>query len=196
MPESPREMTFDDLRAQLAAPAPSLAGASAAALTAAMAAALVTMIGRASRDWPQGEQTARDASDLGDRLAALAADDAHVFGRVLDVIRATGLSDTEREERLGQALLVASEPAVAIAEAAADVVQLATHAEANGKPSMKADAAAASTLARAAVTCAALAIEANLSASPKPFDEVRAASLRQRARRATTRAQIAARSSA
>src|SRR5438093_2847958 len=57
MPESPREMTFDDLRAQLAAPAPSLAGASAAALTAAMAAALVTMIGQASRDWPQGEQT-------------------------------------------------------------------------------------------------------------------------------------------
>ncbi|TML71388.1 MAG: hypothetical protein E6G14_02210 [Actinobacteria bacterium] len=196
MPEPPGETTFDDLRTQLAAPAPSLAGASAAALTAAMAAALVTMIGRASSDWQQGEQTARDASELGDRLVALAAEDAHVFGRVLEVVRASGLSDTERNERLGQALLDASEPAVAIAEAAADVVRLATQAEANGRASMKPDAAAASTLARAAVTSAALAIEANLPASPQPSDEVRAASLRQRARRATSRAQIAAPSSA
>src|SRR2546430_16509168 len=111
MPEPPGETTFDDLRTQLAAPAPSLAGASAAALTAAMAAALVTMIGRASSDWQQGEQTPRDASDLGDRLGTPAPPAGPGFRPVPAGARTPGPPLTPRTQRLGQARLGACEPA-------------------------------------------------------------------------------------
>jgi formiminotetrahydrofolate cyclodeaminase len=185
------DVTFDDLRAQLAAPAPSLAGASAAALTAAIAAGLVTMIGEGSPDWPQGRHAAGEAARLGDRLVVLAAEDARGFGRVLEVLRAPELTGIARGDTLAQALLDASEPAVAIAEAAAEVAWLAGQAAAHGKSSMRADAAAASTLAQAAVRCAVVVIDANLLSRQRIADSAGTAGLQRRIRTARERAGIA-----
>jgi formiminotetrahydrofolate cyclodeaminase len=183
-----RGVTLDDLLAQLAAPAPSLAGASAAALTAARAAAVVTMVGRGSQDWPEGKETARRADEVVPRLVALATEDARAFGVVLKVSRCPDLDTAGRSEKLAQALLEATEPAVAIAEAAADVGQLAALAQVNGNRVMHADAAAASILAQAAVASAALAVDANLNSPLLDTQADRTSPLRQRMRAASARA--------
>ena len=180
------ELTLDDLLERLAAPAPAPAGGSAAALVAAMAASLVEMIGHGSPAWSEGRSIAAQASALRSQLVALAAEDAREVARLLQQARQPPTPD--HSEKLARALMDASEPPLAIAEAAADLVELAAQAQAEGKHVMRADAAVAATLANAAAVSALLVIEANLQPGSGDETNERNSKLLQRARAATARA--------
>lgn len=148
----------------LEAPAPSPCGGSAAALGAAMGAALVAMVCRASSAWDDAPGIAAQATTLRARLVELADDDIRAFGAALEAMSVARDAGGERDRLLGVALEKAAEVPLAIAAAAADVTELAALAAANGKHGLRADATAAALLAEAAAVAAARLVEVNLTA--------------------------------
>jgi len=161
----------------LEAPAPSPCGGTAAAVSAAMAAALVTMVARGSRSWAAGAGIAAQATALRTRLTALGDEDAAAFERVLVTMRdQTGTSE-QRDFALGAALISAAEVPLRIGEAAADVAELAALAAMDGAPHLRPDAAAAAVLAEAAVRAATHLVEINLAVVPGDHHSERAARL-------------------
>ena len=191
MGDSLSELTVDELLGQLAAPAPAPAGGSAAALVAAMAASLVEMIGRGSPSWPDGHAVAAQASELRARLIVLAAEDAQEVDRMLQQMRQSSTADQD-EKRAG-VFLDASKPPLAIAEAAAEIAELAAEATTNGKRVMRADAVVAAVLARAAAESALVVIQTNLHTIRGEAASAERSMLLQQARDSTARAAIASR---
>ena len=179
-------LALDDVLGLLAAPAPTPAGGSAAALTAAIASSLVVMVGRGSPAWPEGDAVAGRASALRARLTSLAEEDVVSLSALLDFLRDTRDVD---EGGLSSALVEASRPALSIVEAAAEIAELAADAEMNGKPIMRADAAVALVLATAASGSALQIVETNLRA-PRAGElkDAESSMLLQRARTAAKRA--------
>jgi glutamate formiminotransferase/formiminotetrahydrofolate cyclodeaminase len=157
---------LDGFLDQLEAPAPSPCGGTAAAATAAMAAALVTMVARGSVGWADGAGVASQARALRSRLTALGDDDAAAFEHVLVTMRDSSGSPEQRDFALGTALLHAAEVPLRIAETAADVAELAAAAAAAGSPQLRPDATAAAALAEAATRAAAHLVEINLAIVP------------------------------
>lgn len=151
---------------ELEAPAPSSCGGTAAAVTAAMAAALVAMVGRGSRTWPEGAGVAAQAGALRTRLTSLGADDAAAFAEVLVTMHDRSGTPAQRDFALEKALLRAAEVPLRIGEAAADVAELAALAAAEGSPHLRPDAAAAAALAEASVRAATHLVEINLAIVP------------------------------
>ena len=151
---------------ELEAPAPSPCGGTAAAITAAMAAALVAMVGRGSSSWPEGAGVAAQARALRTRLTSLGADDAAAFADVLVTMHDRSGTPAQRDFALGKALLRAAEVPLKIGEAAADVAELAALAAAEGSPHLRPDAAAAAALAEASVRAATHLVEINLATVP------------------------------
>lgn len=147
-------------------PAPSPCGGTAAAASAAMAAALVTMVARGSTSWSDGAGIAAQAKALRARLTALGAEDATAFAEALEAMRDRSGSSAHRDFALGEALLRAATVPLQIGEAAADVVELAALAAAEGSPALRPDAAAAAALAEAAVRAATHLVEINLAVVP------------------------------
>ncbi len=162
---------------ELEAPAPSPCGGTAAAATAAMAAALVTMVARGSAGWADGAGVASQARALRSRLTALGDDDAAAFELVLVTMRDRSGSPEQRDFALGSALLRAAEVPLRIAETAADVAELAATAAAEGSPQLRPDATAAAALAEAATRAAAHLVEINLAIVPGDRHSERAALL-------------------
>ena len=154
---------LEDFLDELEAPAPSACGGTAAAASAAMAAALVTMVGRGSGAWREGAGVAAQAKALRTRLTALGEADAEAFAHVLVLMRDRSGTPSQRDFALGGALVRAAEVPLQIGEAAADVVELAALAAANGAPHLQPDAAAAAVLAEAAVRAATHLVEINLA---------------------------------
>jgi formiminotetrahydrofolate cyclodeaminase len=148
------DQTLDDFLAALAAPAPSPCGGATAAITAAMAASLVIMVARGSRDWQEGAAAEASAAELRDRLLCLARADTEAVAGLLALGR---LAEPERAEALERAIRV---PA-SIAAAARETAALAELAEAHGKRVMSADAHAARLLADAAARTAEAIVVAN-----------------------------------
>ena len=72
----------------------------------------------------------------------------------------------QRDFALGAALVRAAEVPLAIAEAAADVAELAALAAADGAPHLRPDATAAAALAEAAIRAATHLVEINLAIVP------------------------------
>lgn len=174
---------------ELEAPAPSRSGGTAAAVAGAAAAALVTMVGRGSPGWPEGAGVAAQARALRERLLELGDADARAYAAVLQAMRAgTETPAAERDFELGQALVVAALLPLAIAEASADVVELAALATAHGKESLRPDAAVAAALAEAAAHSGAHLVEVNLATMPGDDRSDRAAELVEAARAARARA--------
>ena len=132
-------------------------GGSAAALVGAMAAALCEKVARFSDD---GGSLAQ-AEALRRRLAALAPEDAEAFASALEQLR----TRTDNFD-LGRALMQAAAVPLRIAEACADVAELAAALAETGKAYLQPDARAASVLAAGAARSAALLVEANLGATP------------------------------
>ena len=174
--------SVDELLTGLAAAAPSPAGGTAAAVVAAMAASLVAMVGRESPAWPAGAETAARAARLCEQLVALGAEDVQAFAAVLTASRA-GDSDA-----LAAALVHASEVPLQIAERAADVAEIATHAALEGKRPLRPDAEAAAILAEAATRAAALLVRVNVAALPASSANETAARLLNAAQTAEDRA--------
>ena len=147
----------------LEAPAPSPCGGTAAAAAAAMAASLVTMVARGSGDWDDAAGVAAQGRALRARLLALGDADTQAFANVLMRMREPTGTAEQRDFALGDALLQAAEVPLRIAEAAADVAELAAFAAAEGAPQLRPDASAAATLAEAAVRASTHLVEINLA---------------------------------
>lgn len=154
---------LDEFLDALEAPAPSPCGGSAAAVAAAMAASLVTMVARSSPGWAEAPGIATQARALRSRLTRLGDEDAEAFGEVLSVLREPTGSREQRDFALGVALLHAAEVPLRIAEAAADVAELAALASVEGSTQLRADATAAAALAEAATRSAAHLVDINLA---------------------------------
>ena len=178
MPSTPAaDSGLDRFLDELEAPAPSPCGGTAAAATAAMAAALVTMVARGSTGWADGPGVASQARALRSRLTALGDDDVAAFEQVLATMRDRSGSPEQRDFALGSALLRAAEVPLRIAESAADVAELAATAAAEGSPQLQPDATAAAALAEAATRAAAHLVEINLAIVPGDRHSERAALL-------------------
>lgn len=179
---------LDSFLDELEAPAPSACGGTAAALAGAMAAALVTMVARGSANWTDGPGIASQARSLRARLVALGNEDAAAFADVLTTMREHQGTPEQRDFALGNALLRAAEVPLRIAEAAADVTELAALTAAEGAPKMRADASAAAALAEAATRAATHLVDVNLATVPGDRHSERAAGLAAAAATARARA--------
>jgi methenyltetrahydrofolate cyclohydrolase len=141
-------MSFLD---EVAARTPAPGGGAVAAMTAASAAALVSMAARFS----SSEDVAVAGDELRARLTQLASDDAAAYTAVL----------ASRGEARREAMRVATEVPREIAETAAQVATLAHALVANGNPRLTGDARVAEILAEAAGKAAGVLVEINTAGS-------------------------------
>jgi methenyltetrahydrofolate cyclohydrolase len=148
-------------------------GGSAAALTVALAAGLIAMVARSSREiWDEAPGVAAQALTLQDRAASLTRTDAEAWDNALVALRAAAhpaenhvngtRGDLELERKLERAAAIPLE----IAELGAATALLAAHAAANGDLAYRADAAAAAALAAGGARAAAHLVEVNLGMLP------------------------------
>jgi formiminotetrahydrofolate cyclodeaminase len=142
-------------------------GGSAAAVTVAMAAGLVAMVARASKDyWPEAGGAAGQADTFRARVAPLAQADADVYKDALTILRTREeVSERYRDQTLRDALEKAAEIPVRIVEAGSDLACLAALLVENGNPEVRADAAVACVLAEGGARAAAKLVETNLGAT-------------------------------
>ena len=139
---------FIDVLAQEEAPG----GGSAAAVTVAMAAGLVVMVARASKDhWPEAGGAIGQAETFRARVG----------------LRERREEDSERyrDQTLRDALEKSAEIPVRIVEAGADLACLAALLVENGNQEVRADAVVACLLAEGGARAAATLVETNLGAT-------------------------------
>jgi len=159
-------------------------GGPLAARVTASAAELLAQIARASGDtWPEAAGVAAQAESLHDRAAPL----AEIAARAYDEALGAGGGDYE----LGRAYAQAAEPPLRIAEAAADVAELAALIAAQCDPARRADAVVAGLLAAAAARAAAELVAVNLTMSANDERARRALAIAEGAARAADAARAA-----
>ena len=151
----------------LAGEGPAPGAGSAAAIVVAMAAGLVTMVARASKEfWSEAGGAIGQAEAFRARVAPLAQADAEVYREALTALRGReALEERYRDQQLRAALERAAEIPLKIAEAGSDVACLAALLVEYGNPEVRADAAAASLLAEGGARAAAKLVEINLGAT-------------------------------
>lgn len=151
----------------IAGEGPAPGGGSAAAIVVAMAAGLVTMVARASKEhWPEAGGVVGQAETLRARVAPLAQADADAYVKALDALRAReAVEERYRDQKLREALERAAEIPVRIAEVGCDLASLAALLVENGNPEVRADAAAAAVLAEGGTRAAAKLVSINLGAT-------------------------------
>ena len=137
---------------------PSPGGGAAAAVAVSLAASLSSMSARLSADYfADATGLLERAEHLRHHVAPLAQADAEAYGRVIEAQREGGdvkltLSD-------------AADVPLAIAEAGAEVADIAARLAEEGNPSLRGDSAAAVMLAEAGVRAAASLVQINLGAA-------------------------------
>ena len=156
-----------------------------AGLTAAVAAALVELAARATDrdDWPEAAGAAAQARTLRERLVPLARKDAEAYQAAVAQLQERG-----DDFALGEALALAADIPLEIADQAENVAALASEAAARANPDLRADASAAAALALGAAWAAAKLVEVNLAMRS---DDARLARARQIAAGATRTAREA-----
>jgi methenyltetrahydrofolate cyclohydrolase len=147
---------LDDLESTSPIPA----SGPAAAVVAAMAASLVTMAARSAPDWSGSAGVAAQAAKLRARLTPLALADALAYAEALEALREA--TSGQEQAELGAKLDRAAELPLSIAEAAADVGELAALAAEHADGPSRTDAVAAAALAEGAVVAAVRLVELNL----------------------------------
>ena len=161
-------------------------GGPAAARTIGLAAEVVATVARGSRDcWPDAPGIAAQALELQERCPALALEDEVAWTIALAAI---GDAVDGREADVRKALEESAELLVAIAEAGADVADLAALAARLGQRAYSADAAGAAVLAHASVRVAGHLVSVNLATRADDELSTRAAAAERRADQAVTRA--------
>jgi methenyltetrahydrofolate cyclohydrolase len=152
-----------------------------AAVSAALAAALVAKTAARSEGWSDSAGARAQATELRDRLLALAQQDALAYERALSSLE-------RRDSGLARALGKAADVPLAIAETAADAALLAAEAAERADGSARADAAAAACLAGGAAQAGLRLVEVNLATAA---DDDRLARARRAAEAASEAAQRA-----
>jgi formiminotetrahydrofolate cyclodeaminase len=172
-----KELNKQPLESFLAAVAeatPAPGGGTSAAVTAALAAALVEMAARIGSAKKGSAETGgprapgAQASELRARALRLAEEELSSYAPVLEA-----RTPEERELALG----VASEPPARVAETAAEVAELGVHVAQSSSAAVRGDALTGVVLAEAAAAAAARLVEINVGSGPV-FDRARRAELR------------------
>jgi len=166
--------TVEDWLGALASQAPTPGGGAAAAMNAAVAAALISMVCNLTVGKPryaEHEQTMIAARDRADGLRrealALAEADATAFGAVTTAYKLPKGTEEERRARtqgIQAALAGAAEVPLRTAALAATVIELAEEILPGANVNVISDVAVAASSARAALDAAALNVEVNLAA--------------------------------
>jgi formiminotetrahydrofolate cyclodeaminase len=152
--------TVSDLLDQLAARTPAPGGGAAAALTCAMAAALVEMA--TSFASAHGLEAVHDrAHRIREQVSGLAFADGRAYGVVLDALRME--PGQERTQSLDDAVSGAIGVPMQVLELATEVATLAADVAETGNRNLEGDALAGSLLAEAAARSAATLAQLNAS---------------------------------
>jgi formiminotetrahydrofolate cyclodeaminase len=153
------DLRLTDFVERLAADRRAPGGGSAAALAVGLAAGLVAMVARSSREsWTDAAGVAAQAQALLDRVLPLVHADAEAWEQAVVALRETGAGDAALEQKLEAAAAVPIE----IADAAADAAALAELVADRGDGSYRADASVAAVLASAGARAAAHLVAVNL----------------------------------
>jgi methenyltetrahydrofolate cyclohydrolase len=167
---------LDDVGAKTSAPG----GGAVAAVAVSLAAALAEMAAEFSgKQWDGAPEAAARARELRIRAMPLAEADAEAYGAVI-AARGTPAYD--------EALSRAADVPLAIAQAAADVGELAAELAASGNQNLRGDASTSALLAEAAARAAANLVEINLAEKSRDQRIVRARELASSAGAAAKRA--------
>jgi formiminotetrahydrofolate cyclodeaminase len=166
-----REQTIGGWLDELASAAPAPGGGAVAAMHAAMAAALVSMVCELTVGRPkyaEHESTMREVlKEAGERRRTaieLAKEDAKAFEGVTDAYKLPKGSDEEkaaRSEAIQTALAKAAEVPLRTAELAAEILGLAKRIRAGANVNVLSDVAVAAVSARAAMQAAAVNVAVN-----------------------------------
>ena len=161
-----------------------------AAVVTEMAAALVAMVGRFSREhWDGAAGAIAQAETLRARVAPLAQEDADAYEMVLTAMRMPkDLEPEVRNNLIGDALSRAADVPLRIAEVGTDVAELAAEVAECGNPNLRGDAAAGALLGEAAARVAANLVAINLATTETDERIGRARELEHIAHRAVARA--------
>ena len=152
-------------RTASAEPAPS--GGSVAAVAVAMAAGLVGMAARLAHEWPKAIEVIERAEVLRAQMATLALADEEAYTKVIEALRLPPESPA-RPAELEAALSGAADVPLAIAEAGAEVAELAALVAREGNDRLRGDALVAAELAEAGVRGAAELVAINLAGRDDP----------------------------
>lgn len=125
-------------------------------MAVSLAAALAGMAARLSTDLPESADLIERTDQLREEASRLAQADAEAYGRVIAAQRAGN--------GVGEALSTAADVPLGIAEAGAEVSEIAARLAEDGNPNLRGDAHTALLLAEAGVRAAASLVEINLSA--------------------------------
>lgn len=167
-----RDDRIGDFLDQLAARVPAPGGGASAALSAAQAAALLSMVARYTSGGRYAEHAETVQAVLAeseaarDRAVRLAQDDAAAFAVVsgaYQLPKATPEEKAVRTAAIGRALYGAAQPPAATITTAGHLVGLAETLLPIGNKNVITDVAVAAELARAAVSCARVNVEINLA---------------------------------
>lgn len=167
-----RELTLEEFTEALASSAATPGGGSAAALSGALAASLVTMVARNTAANPNFadrtatlEEIARQAEQYREKLVALVDEDASAFERVMAAFRLPKETQEQKEKRsreIQAGYKAAVEPPLLACRHALELLALAGQVAELGNPNVVSDAGVAALLAASALEGAALNVEINL----------------------------------
>ncbi|KMS69313.1 cyclodeaminase/cyclohydrolase family protein [Prauserella rugosa] len=172
-----RTETVEDFLQERAARVPAPGGGASAALHAAQAAALLSMVARYSdgEKYADHAATVQQVCDTADELRALCLDlaerDAEAFGAVAAAYTLPKQSPEEKQERsaaIAAALAEAGRVPGRVIALAAHLVELAELMRPVGNANVISDVAAAAIAARAAVSTARVNVEINLAGITDP----------------------------
>lgn len=168
-------LTLDQFLTDLASKAPTPGGGSVAALTGAQAAALVAMVCHLTLGKPRyadHEAELRSVLAEADRLRALLGEllaaDVAAYEALSSAYKLPKDDAAAREAAIQQALVLATDVPLRIAEASAAVFDLAPTVIAKGSVVAVSDAGMAALLAGSALRSAALNVLINVSATTDP----------------------------
>ena len=161
------ELPVRELLNRVAAPEPAPGGGSVLAVTAALAAGILTMAARASGDeWPESAGVAAQAETLRARAQPLALLDAVAYELALATLDAVADSDLDAAQRnweIGKAYALAAQPPLETARVGADIAELAREVSVRADQRLRSDALAAAALAAAVTRAAAELVCVNLT---------------------------------
>jgi formiminotetrahydrofolate cyclodeaminase len=164
------EVTLDSWLESLSAKQPTPGGGAVAALSAALAAALIGMVSiyTTGEKWPDRTEKMQDIHDTAARFRQEALQlieaDAVAFrqvGAAYGLPRETAADKTARSQAIQEALLAAAQPPIQTALLAESLLNLTNELSRSGNPNVISDVAVAASNIRASLEAAIVNIEIN-----------------------------------